>query len=473
MNYTQPSLFTQDENIELPKNISSEYLMLPSGLNGFTNTATQTGTSLSMRQVYCFTGKLKEDSYSYICPMCGNKMHIHGNYPTTLRHLPFGSTLSCVSFNKHRYKCTACGHTDMQPVPFKSENHNITKQLLNYVKDLLSNGLTNKLVAELSGLGENTVKAIDLQRLKEQYTVDGKLIKPEKQTKYIGIDEFKLHDGYRYATVIIDMETGHILWLRPGKKKACVYSFIEHVGLEWMDNVEAVACDMNSDFQEAIEERCPHISVVFDHFHIVKNFNDKVVGEIRKEEQRRLLEEGNENAAKSLKHSKYILTASKETLAKKDKESEEGKVLRKGSSLFGTENVSRGFGYLDRYDDLIKQNELLFTCDLIKEKLAEAYKLRDGARMAEEIIEIIDICIATNNKHMLWFARLLDKHFEGIVAHADYAISSGKVEGVNNKIKTLRRQGYGYPDDEYFFLKLFDISRKGYIRNQKSHKLCD
>lgn len=106
-----------------------------------------------------------------------------------------------------------------------------------------------------------------------------------------------------------------------------------------------------------------------------------------------MLEEGNENAAKSLKHSKYILTSSKETLAKKDKESEEGKVLRKGSSLFGTENVSRGFEYLDRYDDLIKQNELLFTCDLIKEKLAEAYKLRDGARMAEEIIEIIDICL--------------------------------------------------------------------------------
>lgn len=65
MNYTQPSLFTQDENIELPKNISSEYLMLPSGLNGFTNTETQTRTSLSMRQVFCFTGKLKEDSYSY------------------------------------------------------------------------------------------------------------------------------------------------------------------------------------------------------------------------------------------------------------------------------------------------------------------------------------------------------------------------------------------------------------------------
>jgi len=329
------------------------------------------------------------------------------------------------------------------------------------------------LVAELSGLGENTVKAIDLQRLKDKYTADGNLIKPERQSKYLGIDEFKLHDGHRYATVIIDMETGHILWLRPGKKKACVYDFIDHVGLDWMDHVEAVACDVNLDFEEAIEEKCPHISIVFDHFHIVKNFNEKVVSEIRKEEQQRLWKEGKEKTAISLKPSKYILTSSRETLAKKDIEGKDGKVLRKGSSLFGTEDISRGFGYLERYDELIKQNELLFTCDLIKEKLAEAYKLRDGARMASEIIEIIDICTATNNKHMLWFARLLDRHFEGVVSHADYAISSGNVEGVNNKIKTLRRQGYGYPDDEYFFLKLFDISRKKYVRNQKSHKLCE
>ena len=52
---------------------------------------------------------------------------------------------------------------------------------------------------------------------------------------------------------------------------------------------EAVACDMNSDFQEAFEEKCPHIQPVFDYFHIVKNFNDKVVSEIRKDEQRRAL----------------------------------------------------------------------------------------------------------------------------------------------------------------------------------------
>ena len=73
-------------------------------------------------------------------------------------------------------------------------------------------------------------------------------MKPDKQAKLLGIDEFKLHDGHRYATYIIDLETGHILWFQNGKKKQVVYDFIEHVGMDWMNEVEAVACDMNSDF---------------------------------------------------------------------------------------------------------------------------------------------------------------------------------------------------------------------------------
>lgn len=71
----------------------------------------------------------------------------------------------------------------------------------------------------------------------------------------------------------------------------------------------------------------------------------------------------------------------------------------------------------------------------------------------------MELCEASGNKHLLWFERLLYNHFDGIITHATYKISSGKIEGINNKIKTLRRQAYGYPDDEYFFLKLFDMSR--------------
>jgi transposase len=448
------------------------YITLPSELVGFTNHSSEIIQTVSNRKMYLLHGELKASADDSICPQCGSSMHIHNRCEVNLRHLCFGDKLSCLRFTKLRYYCPRCGHSHMQDVPFQAKGHRISCELLNYTRDLLAYGFTNKQVAYLTGLGKNTVKDIDLKRLKEKYTVDGeRLIQPERQARFLGIDEFKLHDGHKYAVVIIDMETGHILWLAHGKKKATVYSFIEHVGKEWMEGVEAVACDMNSDFQEAFEDRCPHIQTVFDFFHIVKNFNDKVVGQIRKDEQRRLIAEGDEKAAKSLKGSRYILTSSKQTLARKDREAEDGKILSKASSLFSKEQVVRKDGHLARYEDIIRQNKLLFTLDLIKEKLCEAYKMTDEPSMAGAITEIMDMCMATGNKHLLWFRRLLDNHFEGIIAHATYDISAGKIEGVNNRIKTLRRQGYGYPDDDYFFLKLFDASRKGYVRNPVAERI--
>ena len=121
----------------------------------------------------------------------------------------------------------------------------------------------------------------------------------------------------------------------------------------------------------------------------------------------------------------------------------------------------------------IRSAKLFFTLDVIKEKLSFAYDLTDEVRMADAIGDIMDICQATGNKHLLWFGNLLDTHFSGIIAHATYKISSGKIEGINQKIKTLRRHGYGYPDDEYFFLKIIDMSRKKYVRNEPSHRIYD
>ena len=215
------------------------------------------------------------------------------------------------------------------------------------------------------------------------------------------------------------------------------------------------------------------IQPVFDYFHIVKNFNEKVVGAIRKDEQRRLAAEGNTRAAAALKKTKYILTSSKDTLRRKDEEAAEGKVISRGGELFPQPVVVRKSGYVQRYEELIRENQLFFTLDIIKDKLASAYKQTNEAAMAEEISDIMDICAVTQNKHLLWFRRILDEHFEGIIAHATFNISAGRIEGINNKIKTLRRKGYGYPDDDYFFLKLFDISRKPYIRNPSSHNFYD
>ena len=171
---------------------------------------------------------------------------------TTLRHIPLGLEHTKIKVSYARFRClnTDCKfNTRSQSIPFKANGYRITKALKECTERLLSDGCTLKQVAEITGLDKMTVKSIHKELLLSKFTIDGKtLIKPERQARYLAIDEFKLHDGYKYATVIIDWETGHILYLAHGKKKAVVYEFMDHVGDEWMSKVEAVACDMNSDF---------------------------------------------------------------------------------------------------------------------------------------------------------------------------------------------------------------------------------
>ena len=428
-------------------------ITIPSDLKGFINTNTKEGLTVTEKRIYLIDGEL--ESHDCICPVCGGKMHIHDTYDVVLNHLPYGTTLSAVRFPKHRYYCPKCKETQMDEVQFQAAGHRITEPLLNFAEDLLRQGLTLKKVSYLTGLGKNVVKSIDKRRLESLYCKPGSTDwkTPDETPKVIGVDEFKLHDGHKYATIILSMETGHVLYLAKGKKKQVIYDFIDFVGEEWMDNVEAVCCDMNSDYQEAFEERCTHIQCVFDYFHIKKNLNEKVISEIRKDEQARLKREGKDEEAKNLKKTKFILTSSRSTLEKKD--------------------CKNGTATLAKYESLLKENELLCIADIVKEKLTYAYTLSCECTMATEITDIIDICNSTKNKHFIWFARLLENHFEGIIAHATFRVSSGKVEGMNNKIKTIRRQGYGYPDDDYFFLKIFDASRETYVRNPKSHKIRD
>ena len=429
-----------ETEMQLSLSNSCNFVMIPSFLNGFQNTKTITGTTSSGRTVFNMRGNLDIIEEDRICPNCGFYMHINLNKETTLRHLCFGSNLSCVSFSQSQLYCENCNISKMQSIPFKANNHRITKELHQYVIDLLTIGsYTNKQIAEITGLGKNTIKDIDLERLKKKYTINNQLIQPEKQARYLGIDEFKLHNGYQYATHIIDLETGHILWIEKGKDKQIVFDFIKHVGFEWMKNVKAVACDMNAGFYNAFKEKCPHIKVVFDYFHVMKNFNEHVVDKIYRDEKLRLISEKKYKEAKSLGTSKFILYSSRETLKKKDELGKKNKLYQKESKIFKMEEIRRKTGYEERYNELIKENELLLVVDIIKEKLKTLYTLTSKEEMKKEIKEIINICETNGNEHLLWLKRFLLFRIDGIISHAEYNISSGKIEGINNKIETFEK----------------------------------
>ena len=96
----------------------------------------------------------------------------------------------------------------------------------------------------------------------------------------------------------------------------------------------------------------------------------------------------------------------------------------RGNEMFCKEEYRRKEGYEARYDELLKENKLLFTCDLIKETLTLAYGRVDETLMMKDIEKVMDLCKETGNVHLMWFHRLLSKHFEGIIAHATYDVSS-------------------------------------------------
>jgi hypothetical protein len=157
----------------------------PFSLYGFHNTETISSKSQSNRTVFGFKGSLDISEQERICPHCHCKMHIYAKHNTHLTHLNFGITTVCVPVMQLRYP--VCSKTKCQNIPFKAEDHMITKSLLVYIHELLSTGAyTNKEIAKNVGLSENTIKKIELKQ-------------PEKQPKYPGIDELNY-------TLVTDMQ---------------------------------------------------------------------------------------------------------------------------------------------------------------------------------------------------------------------------------------------------------------------------
>ncbi len=405
-----------------------------------------------------------------ICPRCRCHGLVRKDVTSIkLKDLTIGSSMTVLDVARIKYECQNCGVTVVPAIDFKADNHRITKALERYVQELLERGLTNKAVAQITGVDKGIVKEIDKAMLLKEFAeqdANGNWVlkKPEHYVHHLGIDEFLLHHGHQYATIIMDLQTGHILWMAYGKKKEVVYRFMSYVGDDWMQHVKAIACDMNSDFEEAFRDTYPHIQVVFDHFHIIKNFNDMVVNPVRIAERKRLLEEGDEESAALLNGSKYILTSNRITLQEKDREALAGKVLKQGSELFGMQPQVRHGEFEARYNELLKANGLFVMMDIIKSELDRAYKQTDEESMLLILDDIVGICCGTNNEHFMKFGKLIASHIDGIVTFATLHISSGKVEGTNQMIKTTRRQAYGYHDDEYFFLKCMKNSRRKQVR---------
>ncbi len=460
----------------------SGVIISPSIFPRFINTLTEHAPTVSGFLAYLYHGYLEEDPSERICPSCNSRMHRNQFTFKTLSHTPVGNHPSKIRVRLIQYRCPHCGRTHTQRIPFQVESYRMTVQLYEYVVSLLGKRtMTLKQIAALTFLSPQTVAAIDRKILKARYCdSDGKYLKPDWPVHLLGIDEFKLHNGHQFATHIIDLATGRILWIAAGKKKQVVYDFIDHVGMDFMKSIEAVACDMNSDFEEAFLHKCPHLKIVYDLFHIVKYFNEHVADEIR----RTMVSDRNQSegytASRGIKKTRYLWLSNRKNLQD-----------TLSSGRISKETKEKTEVALRRYLELMETYSIFALLDGVKDQLKTAYDEMDKELMTKKIDGITDCCTWSNGKIMDLkkagssvyiptapeqsclnrFAKLLESHKDGILNHAEYCISNGKIEGINNKIKTIRRMCYGLPNDEYFFLRIMDASYGTYEKNPLPHKI--
>ncbi len=354
------------------------------------------------------------------CAACGAPwwhLTLAGRFERTFRGLPVGRRRQFIVLHGHRQSCRRCDRTLQEPIPFTEGKQTYTKRFGRYVVELCG-VLSIKLVAGLLGVGWDLVKGIHKRHL-------GKRLKKRKlgTVRYIAVDEFAVQKGHHYMTVVLDLEAGTILHAQEGKDAAALLPFLRKLR-RYGHKPKAVAMDMSPSYRRAVLDVFGEsVDIVHDPFHVVA-LASKAIDETRRDMVREL--EGEER--KVLKGSRFLL-------------------------LRGLENLKESG--LERLMLLMDLNEPLYEAYLLKEDLRMFWNLPDAVLGAGFLDEWTAGARALGNKHFARLAKTLDDHRPGLLAYFKHRISTGPLEGLNNKIKVLKRQAYGFRDMDYFKLRLY------------------
>lgn len=372
---------------------------------------------------------LKRKDFSVRCPVCKSKDVIrHGALPRWLHSLPIGRKSTYIKTEIPRVECKECGIIRQADIGFADPRYTYTRALGRYVLELARH-MTISDVAKHLGLSWDLVKSIQKRHLEKKYGNPNL-----RKLKRIAIDEIFV--GKRgYLTIVLDVLSGAVVFVGDGKGSDALEPFWQRLRRYRNLQIEAAAIDMSPAYIKAIRENLKETAIVFDHFHVIKMFNEKL-----SEFRRHLFNITKELLPKSvLKGTRWLLLTARERL-----DSEQWKQQRLELAL--------------------ELNRPLATVYYMKEDLRQLWNW-EGDKIAAEwhLTSWIEMARNSGIRMLKKFANTMDKHFEGILAYFDFdSLSTGPLEGTNNKIKTMQRKAYGFRDMEFFKLKIMALHETKY-----------
>lgn len=357
-----------------------------------------------------------DERFVPICYECRTKAAAtHQIAYRAVRDLNIGDTVIFLNIFYRKVLCTKCRCVKTEYFDFIEPYLRLTKRLARYIHELCR-VMTVKEVAEHLDIDWKTVKEIDKRFLQQKFA----------ETNYTGlrliaVDEISRGRRHDYLTVVLDYETGKIVWIGEGRKESTLDSFFSEMPVAVREAIEAVAMDMWDPYIASVSKWCPNAKIVFDFFHVVKELN-KVIDKVRNQEYRK----ASEHDKRVLKGSKYLLLKNSQNLKPRER---------------------------PRLKQILSLNENLSSAYILKDALKKiwSYKYR---KLGEKALDNwCQLASESNIRPIIKFAKKLQDHREGILNHCYYPIHTGKLEGVNNTLKVIKRKAYGFRDTRYFILK--------------------
>ena len=370
---------------------------------------------------------IRQDPDTLRCSACGSRdIRSRGHAERRFKSLPIGGKPVNIVFPIPRVECAACEALRQVEIGFADQRRSYTKAFERYALDLLCH-MTIQDVAEHLNVGWDLIKDIQKRDLTRRFT------RPKlKHLCQIAIDEISIGKGHRYLTVVLDLESGAVVFVGDGKGANALIPFWRRVQRSGA-RIEAVAIDMSAAYIEAVSTHLPEAAIVFDHFHVIKLFNEKL-SDLRRELYREATDQLHKDV---LKGTRWLLLKNPDNLKPDRKEAE-------------------------RLQEALRLNQPLAMAYYMKEELRLLWSKSDKDEAETFLVDWINRATLSGIRMLMKFAKTLAAHRSGILAYYDYPISTAPLEGTNNKIKTMKRQAYGFRDLEFFKLRILAIHETKY-----------
>jgi transposase len=369
---------------------------------------------------------IEQDPTRLTCPCCGGRQVTpKGQRWRQFRSLPIGRKPVWIALGVRRVFCLACEVVRQAKIGFADARRTYTKAFERYALEL-GRHMTIQDVARHLDVSWDVIKDIQRRDLQKRFA------RPRlKDLKQIAIDEISIGKGHRYLTVVLDLKTGAVVFVGDGKGAEALTPFWKRLKCS-KAKIEAVAIDMSPAYISAISQHLPGAAIVFDHFHVIKLFNDKL-----SDFRRLLYRQARVQDKAVLKGTRWLL-------------------------LKNPENLRADKGEPDRLRKALELNQPLACAYYMKEDLRQLWSQPSKQAAESFLFDWAGRAWNSGVPMLSKFADTLMTHRAGILAYYDYPISTGPLEGTNNKIKTMKRQAYGFRDMDFFKLKIKAVHQTRY-----------